>query len=462
MPDSPLFLSVAELVGAYRSGHLDPVEVTEEALRRIERHDGEIHAYVSVAADQARARAREARRAYRRGEEGPLLGVPVAVKDVFHVAGMVTTCGSELWADHVATHDSGVVRRLRAAGAVLVGKTNTPEFCQSATTDNRLGPDTGNPWDPTRTAGGSSGGSAAAVASGLATVAVGSDGGGSIRIPAAFTGLVGVKPTLGLCADEHGFRTMSDFASPGSLGRTVADARTVVGVLADRAFERTRHEGLRVGWCARPGGAPVDAEVADLVARAVRRFEDDLGHHVREVDVPVDGWQEIFAPLVLAEEHRERGHLLDLAPERLTEYERKTLTAGRDLEPAEVAAAWSELSGFRARVADVFTEVDVLACPAVAVPAFPLGDRPRTVDGQRVSRLWGAFPYTSPFNVAGTPALTVPCGLVDGLPVGIQLVGASGRDAMLLDVAEELEKALAFDRTAMTKRWQRTALREPA
>ncbi|MQA81537.1 MAG: amidase [Streptosporangiales bacterium] len=461
MPDSPLFWSVAELVGAYRSGQVGPVEVTEEALRRIERYDGEVHAYLSVLTDQAREQARDAAWAYRRGEEAPLLGVPVAVKDVFHVAGAVTTCGSELLTDHVATHDSGVVRRLRAAGAVLLGKTNTPEFCQSATTDNRLGPDTANPWDPTRTAGGSSGGSAAAVASGLATVAVGSDGGGSIRIPAAFTGLVGVKPTLGRCADEHGFRTMSDFASPGSLTRTVADARTVVGVLADRVVERARHDGLRVGWCARPGGAPADAEVAACVAQAVRRF-DDLGHHVEEVDVPVDGWQRIFAPLVLAEEHRERGHLLDLVPERLTGYERRTLVAGRDLDPAEVSAALSGLPVFRARIAETFASVDVLACPAVAVPAFPLGDRPRSVGGQCVSRLWGAFPYTSPFNVAGTPALTVPCGLVGGLPVGIQLVGASGRDAMLLDVAEELEEALAFDRTAMTTRWQRMVLREPA
>src|SRR5690606_28447311 len=135
---------------------------------------------------------------------GPLLGVPVAVKDVFHVGGVVSTLGSRLHEHQVAKHDSGVVRRLRAAGAMFVGKTNTPEFCQSATTDNLLGPDTGNRWDPARTAGGSSGGSAAAVAAGLASVAVGSDGGGSIRIPAAFTGAVGVKPTLGRCADEQG------------------------------------------------------------------------------------------------------------------------------------------------------------------------------------------------------------------------------------------------------------------
>lgn len=461
MPDSPLFRSVEELVGAYRSGRLDPVEVTEETLRRIERYDGELHAYLSVLVDLARAQARDAAAAYRRGADAPLLGVPVAVKDVFHVAGAVTTCGSALLADHVAVHDSGVVRRLRAAGAVLVGKTNTPEFCQSATTDNVLGPDTGNPWDPARTAGGSSGGSAAAVASGLATVAVGSDGGGSIRIPAAFTGLVGMKPTLGLCADEHGFRTMSDFASPGSLTRSVADARTLLGVLADRVVTRTSHRGLRVGWCPRPDGAPVDAEVAASVARAARRLED-LGHDVAEVDVPLAGWQQIFAPLVLAEEHRERGHLLDLAPARLTGYERRTLVAGRDLDPGEVAAASAVLPEFRARIADVFASVDVLACPSVAVPAFPLGERPRSVGGQRVSRLWGAFPFTSPFNVAGTPAMTMPCGLVGGMPVGIQLVGASGRDAMLLDVAEELEEALAFDRSAMTRRWQRAALREPA
>lgn len=461
MPESPLFWSVTELLDAYRAGALGPVEVAKEALHRVERYDGALHAYLSVLEDELLTQAEAAAAAYAAGDARPLLGVPLAIKDAFHVAGAVTTCGSTFYAGQVAKHDSGVPQRLRAAGALFVGKTNTPEFCQSATTDNLLGPDTGNPWDPGRTAGGSSGGSATAVGAGLATAAVGSDGGGSIRIPAAFTGLVGVKPTPGLCQDERGFATMSEFASPGPLARTVADARLLLEVLADRTVAAVRDRGaVRVAWCPRPDGAPVEPEVLAHVERAVRLL-GDLGHRVAEAQVPLAGWEALFAPLVLAEEYRERGHLLDLGQDRLTGYARRSLQAGRSLDPSVVQAAIAELPVFRARVREFFDAVDVVACPTVAVPAFPHGERPTNVAGQRVRRLWGAFPFTSPFNVAGTPAVTLPCGLVGGLPVGVQLVAAPGAEALLLDVAEALEEALAFDATALPARWPDSLLAEP-
>jgi len=456
-PSSPLFWSIAELIAAYRDTTLSPVDVATQALDRIRRHDGDLHAFTTVTDELLLAQAADAADAYGRGEAGPLLGVPVAVKDAFHVAGVVTTCGSEVLREHVAKHDSGVVRRLRAAGALFTGKTNTPEFCQSATTDNLLLPDTGNPWDPARTSGGSSGGSAAAVGAGLSNVAVGSDGGGSIRIPAAFTGLVGVKPTHGLCPDEQGVRTMSPFADAGPMTRTVADARVLLGVLADRAFPRRRtSRGLRVGWCPRPEDHPVDTGVADRTADAVRLL-GELGCRVDPVEPPLDGWQDVFGPLVVEEEHRERGHLLELAADRLTRYEAGTLRAGRDLDPAAVSRAWDGLAVFRSRFDRLFDDVDVIACPTVAVPAFPNGRRPRSIGGQPVSGLWGAFPFTSPFNVAGTPAVTLPCGFADGLPVGIQLIGRRGADAALLDLCEELEEALTVDSTDLTRRWRDAA-----
>ncbi|MQA06376.1 MAG: amidase [Streptosporangiales bacterium] len=462
MSESPLFWSVTELLAAYRAGELGPVEVAKDTLHRIGRYDGTLHAYLAVLEGELLAQAETAAAEYARGGSGPLLGVPLAIKDAFHVAGAVTTCGSTFFAGQVAKHDSGAPRRLRAAGALFVGKTNTPEFCQSATTDNLLGPDTANPWDPARTSGGSSGGSAAAVGAGMANAALGSDGGGSIRVPAAFTGLVGVKPTPGLCPDERGFATMSDFASAGPLARTVADARLLLEVLADRTYDVQRgRTGLRVGWCPRPDDAPVEPAVLAEVTRAAQLL-GDVGHRVGEVDVPLAGWESIFSPLVLAEEHRERGHLLDIDPQRLTEYARRSLQAGRSLTPAAVETAIAELPLFRARVREFFDTVDVVVCPTVAMPAFPLGERPGTVDGQRVRRLWGAFPYTSPFNVAGTSAVTLPCGLVDGLPVGVQLVAAPGGEALLLDVAEDLEEALAFDATALSAHWPGSLLAEPA
>ena len=186
---------MAALRAAYRGGDLSPVEVVETMLRRIETYDGHLNAYLARLEATALEQARAAEEAYRRGEAAALAGIPVSVKDTFPLAGAPTTFGSRIYRDHVPARDSGVVTRLRAAGAVTIGKTNTAEFGQSATTDNRLGDDCRNPWDPMRTPGGSSGGAAATVAAALATVAVGADGGGSIRIPAAFTGLFGLKPT---------------------------------------------------------------------------------------------------------------------------------------------------------------------------------------------------------------------------------------------------------------------------
>jgi aspartyl-tRNA(Asn)/glutamyl-tRNA(Gln) amidotransferase subunit A len=366
---------------------------------------------------------------------------------------MVTTLGSVVHREHVSLPDSGVVRRLRAAGAIFTGKTNTAEFGQSATTENRLGPPTANPWDLRRTPGGSSGGAAASVAAGLSTVAIGSDGGGSIRIPAAFTGLFGIKPGVGVCADEEGFRAMTPFASPGPLAWRVADARAVLEVLAEHRLPVGQTPPrLRIGWCPRPEGRPVDEGVAAAVARAVSCLEA-LGHEVHETDLPVAGWAEIFGPLVLADEHRERGHLLQLAGEDLTDYERRSLLAARDLTPAQVERAYAEVPGFRQRLAALFEDVDVVVTPTTAVPAFPIDERPSEVDGQAVDRLWGAFPFAAPFNVAGLPAASVPCGLVDGLPAGVQLAGPARSEALLLELSENLESMLGFDHSPLHERW---------
>lgn len=447
-------LSVAELTAAYRDRTLSPVEVTTSFLDRIERFDPELHSFVAVTRDLALGQAVEAERRYANGEHvDRLLGVPVSIKDAFHIKGVVTTLGSLVHQHQVAKTDSGVVRRLRASGAVFTGKTNTAEFGQSATTDNLLGPDTGNPWDVGRTPGGSSGGAAASVAAGLSTLAVGSDGGGSIRIPAAFTGLVGLKPTAGLVHDERGFRAMTDFVSAGPLSRSVADARVMLGVLADRHYQRsTPRPGLRIGYCASPEGRPVDAGVAKSVEAAARALEA-LGHQVVEIDLPIGDWNDVFGPLVLDDEHRERGHLLGQYADKLTRYERSALRAAQQLDPAAAQRASELMPVFRARVDDLFSAYDVLLTPTVAVPAFPLGERPSSVDGRAVDQLWGAFPFAVPFNVAGVPAASIPCGLADGLPVGAQLVSMAGSEALLLDVCEQLEEALAFDQSVVLERW---------
>lgn len=455
MPDTdPARLSIRDITAAYRARDLSPVEVARECFARIDRHDGELRAFQSLTHELALSQAQAAERAYADGGPVPaLLGVPISIKDAFHVRGEVTTLGSWVHRDQVSKSDSGVVSRLRSAGAVFIGKTNTAEFGQSATTENRLGRDTANPWDTTRTPGGSSGGAAASVAAGLSTAAVGSDGGGSVRIPAAFTGLFGFKPTAGLVRDERGFRAMSDFVCPGPLTSRVSDARRVLSVLADTNYSRAQPDRpLRIGLVTRPEGRPIDPRVAAVVETAAKHMAH-LGHSIEEIDLPISGWNDVFGPLVLDDEHRERGHLLDGHADELTRYERSTLRAARALGVDAATWALEQHPRFQQRVDAVFDDCDIVLTPATAVPAFRLGERPEQIDGQPVDQLWGAFPFAVPFNVAGTPAASVPCGLADGLPVGVQLVARRGQDGALLDACELLEEAVGFDRDPVVRRW---------
>lgn len=439
------FLSVAALRAAYRSGELSPVEVTQQKLARIQELDPAVHAVSCPLNSLALEQAKAAEEAYRQGTPGPLAGIPISIKDTFDIQGKVTNYGSLAYDAHLSTADSGCVRRLRSAGAVFVAKTHTAEFGQSATSENRLGPVVGNPWNLTCTTGGSSGGAAASVASGMATVALGADGGGSIRIPAAFTGLVGVKPSQGRCPNEGGFRAMSPFVCPGPLAWRVADAREMLTVLADRMWSRQPvGRSLRVAWCAKPERRPVDSALLQLVSAAVQSLAD-LGHSVDAVDLPLHGWNEAFGPLVLDEERRERGHLLTTARHLLTDYVRRSLEGASRIDATLVKQARLHHAAYQAQIADLFQHHDVIVTPATAVPAFPLGKRPKVINGQQVDWLWGAFPFTSPFNVAGVPAVTLPCGFVNGMPVGVQLVFASGQDEVMLNLAEDLEEALALD-----------------
>ena len=444
MDDGPLWWPVRRLLAAYRDGSLSPVEVADLAQARIAEIDPILHAFVRATPGLSRRQALAAETAYRSGNPGPLAGVPVSIKDAFHIEGHVTTLGSLAHANDVARHDSGAVRRLRRAGAVIVGKTNVPEFCQSATTDNLLGPDTANPFNPDLTAGGSSGGAAASVASGACTVALGSDGGGSIRIPASFCGLVGLKPTYGAIDDAGGFRAFSPFISVGPLARCMSDARYLYSVLSadgnTTGGTPARMGPRRVAWCANPEGRPVDQGVSEVAISAVNRLAA-CGHHVSCVNLDFGGWEEIFGPIVLAEEGERRGRLLD-GPHQLTTYQERSLRAARRLDQETLAKAHAGLAEYRARVDGYFCDYDVIVTPATATTAFELGCRPTTIAGRRVGRLWGAFPFAAPFNVSGHPAVVLPAGFVDGLPAAIQLVGRRGADRDLLSLAGQLEAEL--------------------
>ncbi len=451
--ESPLYWPVAKLIAAYRARELSPVEVLAEARARADAFDGEMNIYVTRMDDLARHQARIAEAAYRDDTPGPLSGVPVSIKDAFEVKGYLTTFGSLKYRDHVSTADTGTVARLRQSGAVMTGKTNTAEFGQSATTDNLLGPDTTNAWDTGRTSGGSSGGAASSVAAGLVSVALGSDGGGSIRIPAAFSGVFGMKPSFGLVRDEDGGGAMADFVCPGPLARRVDDARHMLNVLAGRDFRRAAPERrLKIAVCATPEGRPVDAGVLTVFQAALRTLQVS-GHDLIEVDLPVAGWKQVFGPLVLSDELRERGQYLDQDLGELTDYERVTLEAARNITQADIDRAQKMLTDYRARFDTYLDDFDAILTPTNAVTAFEIGNRPREIAGLRVSELWGAFPFTSPFNVAGVPAASLPCGLLAGLPVGMQVVMKQGRDQELLNLCEDFEAALEFDLSGLQARW---------
>jgi Asp-tRNA(Asn)/Glu-tRNA(Gln) amidotransferase A subunit family amidase len=454
--DEPIFWPVSELIDAFATGHLSPVEVTEQTLARVEAFDPALHSYLSVTPDLARRQARSAEEEYRSGDGPlpPLLGVPLSIKDLFDVRGETTTLGSRAYGQDAAPSDSQPVMLLRGAGAVFIGKSNTAEFGQSATTDNLLGPECGNPWDPERTSGGSSGGAAAGVAAGLASAALGSDGGGSIRIPAAMCGLFGLKPTFARAPKQDSFRAMTEFVCSGPITRSVADARILLTVLLERDFmTRTTTVPRRIGWCPAPQDRPVDPGVREATSAAVRILADQ-GHLVEEIDLPLEGWSDAFGPLVLADEWLYRRHLLDEARDDLTRYVRKGIEAGEAVTEQDIADALALKEEISGRVQALFAGYDVILTPTTACVAFPMGQRPSTIDGRTIDPLWGPFPFTAPFNVSGSPAASLPVGLVGEVPVGLQVIAAHGREDTLLDICQGLEEALSFPIDAMERRWR--------
>ena len=456
--DDLAWRSALEVAALVRDKQLSPVELTAALLARIEALDPGLGAFCLVTADTARAAAREAEIAVMKGEPiGLLHGVPLSLKDALYTRGLRTTGGSRLFAELVPEEDNVAVGRLKAGGTIILGKTNTSEFGHKALTDNPLFGVTRNPWDLTRTPGGSSGGAAAAVASGLGPVALGTDGGGSVRIPAAFCGLVGVKPSFGRVPQTPGFPGWEHVGAIGPLARTVRDAAAVLDVIAG-GDDRDRHSlpreagtyleacdesirGLHVAWTPDLGYAAVDERVLELCGDAAAEFEE-LGCHVEVVNPGWESPEEAFATIVSAQFYAAWGDALpareaDLDASLVRFIRRGGAVSARDYltAMAKVNAYWQEVHVFLARF-------DLLLTPTTAVPPFPLGAGvPREIAGQEVSRL-GWMPFTYPFNLTGQPAASVPAGWTeDGLPVGMQIVGRRHADRTVLAAAAAFEAA---------------------
>jgi len=457
--DDVVWRSAVEIAALIRTRQISPVELTEAVLARVHALNPRLNAFCLVTDDVARAAAREAEIAVTKREPlGPLHGVPVSLKDVLFTRGIVTTGGSRLYAGHVPEVDAVAVARLRAAGAVILGKTNTSEFGHKALTDNPLFGPTRNPWDPALTPGGSSGGAAAAVAAGLGAVALGTDGGGSVRLPAAFCGVVGVKPSYGRVPAHPGFPGFERLSHVGPLARTVRDAALVLDAIAggdDRDRASLPREpgssylaacddevkGLNVAWAPDLGDAAVDPEVLEVCGNAAAGFES-LGAHVEVVNPGWESPEAAFTTLVAAQFYAAWSDALpereaDMDPTLVRFVRRGGAVSAREYlaAAARVEAYWQEVRAFLERF-------DLLLTPTAAVPPFPLdGKPPREIAGREVSVL-GWMPFTYPFNLTGQPAVSVPAGVTAaGRPVGLQIVGRRHADGTVLAAAAAYEGA---------------------
>ncbi|MEM1658141.1 MAG: amidase [Candidatus Jordarchaeales archaeon] len=451
------WMSAVELSRAIAAREISPVDVVEAVLERIHKCNPKINAVVTLLEDEARQEARRAEEEARRGVRRPLLGVPVTVKDNIMTKGVRTTYGSKMFENFVPREDAILVERLKRAGAIIVGKTNLPEFGLIPITDNPVFGVTRNPWDLERTPGGSSGGAAAAVASGMCPVAIGNDGGGSIRIPSALCGVYGFKPSFGRVPSYHDPPIFLDMVSNGPITRSVADAALVMDVIAgpderDRTslpavgfsyLERLEEgvEGKRFAYSPDLGYAVVDPEVEEITRRAAFSFEE-AGAKVEEVKVSIPNMEGELITIVLAE-------VVTMVGDKLEEWKKVAYPLYLSFLPLAETLSFKDYVKVRAKreelwdaVRKVFESYDFLLTPTTAVPTFRLeeGMGPTEIAGKPVGPL-GWMPFTYPFNFTGQPAASVPCGFTkSGLPVGLQIVGRRHDDLGVLQASRAFEK----------------------
>jgi aspartyl-tRNA(Asn)/glutamyl-tRNA(Gln) amidotransferase subunit A len=465
MTEDLAFTSAHALAAAVRRGELSPLALMQATLERVSRLNPVLNAFVALRAEAALAEARALGERIGRGEDpGPLAGIPFGVKDLEDLAGLPTTHGSVPFRNHVAKADSTQVRRLRRAGAIPIGKTNTPEFGYTAFTKNRLFGVTRNPWNVARTPGGSSGGSAAAVASGLVPLATASDGGGSIRIPASYVGAFGLKPTFGrVPRGPFLFRDWIDTACYGPLTRCVTDAALFLDAVAGRdphdpdSLPHPGHSyverldalprGLRVAYSATLGYARVAPDVRREVESAVETVGDALGRPIEPLPDRFTDAGFSWAALNAFQLHAELAPIIETHRDDWGRGFISGVDLGGRITAAEIGSYQRERLQLIEEMASLFARYDLLLTPTLPTTAFPAGGPlPDRVEGEKLTSPIHAVAFTYPFNLTGHPAATVRAGFSDeGLPVGLQLVAERGREDLLLQVARAYERARPFD-----------------
>jgi aspartyl-tRNA(Asn)/glutamyl-tRNA(Gln) amidotransferase subunit A len=441
----PAQLDLGDAARGVRARSLSPVDLTKACLERIDRLDRRLNAFITVTPERALADARNAESEITQGRwRGPVHGIPIALKDNVDTAGVRTTAASALFAERVPTGDAEVVRRLKASGAIVLGKLNMHELGMGSTSAiSHFGP-VHNPWDLERIAGGSSGGPAAAVAAGLCFGAVGTDTGGSIRIPAACCGIVGLKPTYGVVSTEGTVPLAASLDHVGPMCRTVADSAFMFRSMTDHPVAREFDPDdplpvsrLRVGvlstvgaLCDKPAEDEIQA-VFDAALEVIRALVAD----VREAELPLPD----LGALVEAEAYAYHTANLERTPERYDPRTRKAFLAGKGISGAELARLHHELARHRAAIRDAFGRVDLVVVPTLTQPPPALRDAGDPFE----------FPFacTFAFNVGGLPSLSVPCGFTrSGLPIGLLVSGPPLADPRVLALAHAYERATAWHR----------------
>jgi aspartyl-tRNA(Asn)/glutamyl-tRNA(Gln) amidotransferase subunit A len=457
--DDLAYLSATGMVERYRTKSLSPVEVTEAALARIDEHDGAVNAFVLTDPEQALAAARASEARWAKGEPAGLVdGVPATIKDLVMAKGWPMRRGSRTSSPDPISEDSPITARLREHGAVILGKTTTPEYGWKGVTDSPMTGITRNPWDTSRTPGGSSGGAAVAAALGMAALNVGTDGGGSIRIPAAFTGVFGHKPSFGR-VPYYPASAFGSLAHGGPITRTVADAAlmlTVIGAPDVRDWLTLPYDGrdwrdgledgvmgLRIAYSPTLGYADVDPEIAALVDAAVAVFET-LGATVERVDPGIDDPIDIFLP------HWFGGAAFsarDFTPEQMQQLDpgfRAIIAEGQKIDLNDYLDAVTRRTELGIHMNRFHETYDLLLTPTMPIPGFEAGQELPT--GWKKERWASWSPFTYPFNLTQQPAASVPCGFTRaGLPAGLQIVGRRHDDATVLRAARAFERERPFE-----------------
>ncbi|WP_456569469.1 amidase [Blastococcus sp. SYSU DS0539] len=448
-----------------RSKSVSPVEILDSVLDRMDTVEPTVHAFITVTDDLARSEAAAATERAQRGElVSAMDGIPYSIKDLENTAGIRTTFGSMFFTDNVPDTDSVVAGRLRSSGGVLLGKTNTPHFGYKDMADNLVAETTVNPWNMTRTVGGSSGGAAAAVTAGVGPLAQGSDGAGSIRIPAALCGVVGFKPSFGRIPVHPGREYWSHRTHNGPLTRTVADAALMTAVMAgndDRdALSLTSDleaftplppserplAGRKIRWSPDLGYGIVSAEVASIVAGAVRSLEE-LGCWVEEKAPGWDDPSSFHRVIYTSQIAAGIGPLADRHPEWVEDTLMQLISVGRSFSAVDLKTAEIKRGALYNAARSLFEDIDFLVTPAMPLEAWSAepGSGLREIDGTPLPADMGRSYAVNPFNLTGQPAISIPCGWTEaGLPVGLQIVGRRNRDIDVLQFAHVLEQHLSL------------------